>query len=274
MEFVPRHPLVGDGWRALYYCPDCGSLASYRHKSRKIFSCQACGRQFSVTSGTIFAGRKMAIRDLLVAIAIFVNGAKGHSALQLSRDLDCQYKTAFVLAHKLREALGAETKQPHPPLIFVIISVISDGEMKSEELIMSASQVKFDSFDEPTRSQAIAALKVLDADDGHDVKLLVGSGLAQILRRFVQVALDAGGVAYGPLSSDLSPEQAGKILGISRPLVVQRMEDGRLLFHYVGAHRRCSLKDVLELKVVEDKQNQIMHQLYDELDALEPDHKP
>jgi hypothetical protein len=40
-----------------------------------------------------------------LAIAIFVNGAKGHSALQLSRDLDCQYKTAFVLAHKIREAL-------------------------------------------------------------------------------------------------------------------------------------------------------------------------
>ena len=139
---------------------------------------------------------------------------------------------------------------------------------------MSTSQVKFDSFDEPTRNQAMAALKVLDANDGHDVKLPVGSGLAQILRRFVQVALDAGGVAYGPLSSDLSPEQAGKILGISRPLVVQRMEDGRLPFHYVGAHRRCSLKDVLELKAVEEKQIQIMHQLYDELDALEPNHKP
>ncbi len=49
-------------------------------------------------------------KDLLVAIAIFVNGAKGISALQLSRDLDCQYKTAFVLAHKLREAMGAEMK--------------------------------------------------------------------------------------------------------------------------------------------------------------------
>lgn len=33
---------------------------------------------------------------------------KGHSALQLSRDLDCQYKTAFVLSHKIREALAAE----------------------------------------------------------------------------------------------------------------------------------------------------------------------
>jgi len=46
-------------------------------------------------------------RDYLLAIAIFVNGAKGHSALQLSRDLDCQYKSAYVLAHKLREAVAA-----------------------------------------------------------------------------------------------------------------------------------------------------------------------
>jgi hypothetical protein len=37
-----------------------------------------------------------------------MNGAKGHSALQLSRDLDCQYKTAFVMAHKIREALASE----------------------------------------------------------------------------------------------------------------------------------------------------------------------
>jgi hypothetical protein len=37
-----------------------------------------------------------------------VNGAKGHSALQLSRDLDVQYKTAFVLSHKIREAMASE----------------------------------------------------------------------------------------------------------------------------------------------------------------------
>ena len=66
--------------------------------------------QFSVTSGTIFASRKMAYTDLVAAICITVNAAKGLSMLQLSRDLDCQYKTAFVLSHKLREALAAETK--------------------------------------------------------------------------------------------------------------------------------------------------------------------
>jgi transposase-like protein len=89
-------------------CPACGCYAVYTFKARRIFKCKGCDGQFSITSGTIFASRKMAIRDLLAAIAIFVNGAKGYSALQLSRDLGCQYKTAFVLAHKLREAMGAE----------------------------------------------------------------------------------------------------------------------------------------------------------------------
>jgi len=79
----------------------------YTYTARRLFKCKACGSQFSLTSGTIFASRKLAIRDYLAAIAIFVNGAKGYSALHLSRDLDVQYKTAFVLAHKLREALGA-----------------------------------------------------------------------------------------------------------------------------------------------------------------------
>src|SRR6266481_3044712 len=91
-------------------CPRCGCVAVYTYATRKLFKCKACNHQFSVTSGTIFASRKLPIRDYLLAIAIFVNGAKGHSALQLSRDLDCQYKTAFVLSHKLREAVAAESK--------------------------------------------------------------------------------------------------------------------------------------------------------------------
>lgn len=73
-----------------------------------MWRCKGCGWQFSVTSGTIFAARKLSIRDILAAIALFTNGAKGMSALQLSRDLDVQYKTAFVLAHKMREAMAAE----------------------------------------------------------------------------------------------------------------------------------------------------------------------
>lgn len=90
------------------YCPRCGCIEVRALATRPVWKCGACKYQFSVTSGTIFNNRKRPIRDYLLAIAIFVNGAKGHSALQLSRDLGCQYKTAFVLAHKLREAIASE----------------------------------------------------------------------------------------------------------------------------------------------------------------------
>ncbi|MBO9498921.1 MAG: IS1595 family transposase [Novosphingobium sp.] len=89
-------------------CPRCGCVEVYNISTRRKFKCVGCHHQFSVTSGTIFASRKMSFGDLLAAIAIFVNGAKGVAALQLSRDLDCQYKTAFVLTHKLREAMAQE----------------------------------------------------------------------------------------------------------------------------------------------------------------------
>jgi transposase-like protein len=90
------------------FCSRCGCVELYACKAENRWKCKGCGYRFSVTSGTIFASHKLPLRDLLMAIAIFVNGAKGYSALQLSRDLDVQYKTAFVLAHKIREALCAK----------------------------------------------------------------------------------------------------------------------------------------------------------------------
>lgn len=86
-------------------CPACGCLEHYDLKSRPVWKCKGCAKQFSVTSGTIFHSRKLSLRDYLGAIAIFTNGAKGYSALQLSRDLGIDYKAAFVLLHKLREAI-------------------------------------------------------------------------------------------------------------------------------------------------------------------------
>jgi transposase-like protein len=91
-------------------CPRCGCCESYSITSRRRFKCVGCYHQYSVTSGTIFASRKLSFTDLLAAIVIFVNGAKGVSALQVSRDLDVQYKTAFVLSHKLREAMALELR--------------------------------------------------------------------------------------------------------------------------------------------------------------------
>jgi transposase-like protein len=74
------------------------------------FRCKACRKDFSITSGTLFAFHKMPLRNYLAAIAIFINEVKGKSALALSRDLGTAYMTSYVLAHKLREAMASELK--------------------------------------------------------------------------------------------------------------------------------------------------------------------
>jgi hypothetical protein len=93
--------------RGVACCPQCGTENVYWLATRKQWRCKekACKHTFSVTSGTIFANHKLPLRIYLAAIALYSNTAKGVSALQVSRDLNVQYKTAFVLMHKLRESL-------------------------------------------------------------------------------------------------------------------------------------------------------------------------
>jgi transposase-like protein len=86
-------------------CPQCGCPVAYVYRCRRLFKCKGCHRQFSVTSGTLFASRKLPFKILLFAIGLLVNAAKGISSLQASRDLDIHAKTTFVLLHKLRCAL-------------------------------------------------------------------------------------------------------------------------------------------------------------------------
>lgn len=95
-------------------CPGCGSLDPYVLVRDRKWGCRvsACRLQFTITSKTVFASRKLEFRTLLAAIAIFANGVLGVSALRLRRELGVAYKTAFVLLHKLREALAIDYDQP------------------------------------------------------------------------------------------------------------------------------------------------------------------
>src|SRR3954447_17859138 len=94
-------------------CPHCGGVDAYdcrRLKGAPRFRCRACVKDFTITSGTLFASHKLPLRCYLAAIAIFCNEVKGKSALAISRDLNVSYKCAFVLLHKLREAMAEEMK--------------------------------------------------------------------------------------------------------------------------------------------------------------------
>lgn len=71
---------------------------------------------------------------------------------------------------------------------------------------------------------------------------------------------------------ELSPNDAAGILGISRPLVVHRMDIGDLRFRYVGKHRRAKLKDILALKTKIDAQQAAMEALAENTETLMRDH--
>ena len=94
-------------------CPCCGCSICYecrRRADEPRWRCTACRGDFSLTSGTLFAWHKLPLRTYLLAVAVFCNEVKGKSLLALARELGVQYKTAFVLAHKLREAMAASVK--------------------------------------------------------------------------------------------------------------------------------------------------------------------
>ena len=94
-------------------CPKCGGLDAYEYRRETgalAFECRECKAHFSITSGTLFASHKLPLRSYLAAIAIFCNEVKGKSMLAMSRDLGLSYKAAFVLCHKMREAMAAELR--------------------------------------------------------------------------------------------------------------------------------------------------------------------
>ena len=96
------------------HCPRCGCFGLYQQRKATgllRWRCKACNYNFSITSGTLFAAHKMPLRSYLMAIAIFANEVKGKSMLAMARDLGTSYKTSFVLAHKMREAMAAEVRQ-------------------------------------------------------------------------------------------------------------------------------------------------------------------
>lgn len=91
-------------------CPVCGGFEHWSLVENRKWKCQhkECRAQFTVTSKTILSSRKMPYRDLLAAIAITVNGVLGAAAGRMIREMGFAYKTAFVLAHKLREAMAID----------------------------------------------------------------------------------------------------------------------------------------------------------------------
>jgi transposase-like protein len=94
------------GSRDTIQCPHCGTVGKHYWRVReKRWKCSGCDSAFSVTSGTLFAHRKKSLREIIVAVLMWINSAAGQPALELKRHMNTTYNTAFVLQQKMREAM-------------------------------------------------------------------------------------------------------------------------------------------------------------------------
>ena len=90
-------------------CPHCGVVdrsGALKGKSNRIglYKCYACRKPFTVKVGTIFEASHIQMRDWLCAIHLICSSKKGISANQLHRTLGITLKSAWFMAHRIREA--------------------------------------------------------------------------------------------------------------------------------------------------------------------------
>ncbi len=93
-------------WPKGIACPRCSGTTISRIKARKVFDCDGCRYQFSVTAGTLFHDSHLPLPKWFLAIYLMCESRKGMSANQLKRMLKVSYKTAWFLCHRIRAAMA------------------------------------------------------------------------------------------------------------------------------------------------------------------------
>ena len=91
-------------------CPHCGgveNITKLKGKSTRpgVHKCNQCRKPFTVTVGTIFERSKIGLNKWLLGFRLMAGSKKGISAHQLHRSLGVTYKTAWFMAHRIREAM-------------------------------------------------------------------------------------------------------------------------------------------------------------------------
>lgn len=98
-------------WADGIKCPYCGSSHISNCKEPMPHRCKSCRKHFSVRVGTVLEDSKLPLQKWLLAIYILINSKKGISSTKLAEYLGCTQKTAWFLAHRIREAWFSDDKK-------------------------------------------------------------------------------------------------------------------------------------------------------------------
>lgn len=108
-------------WADGVNCPHCGnadeaSIHRLEGKSHRpgLFQCNACRQHFTVTVGSVMERSKIPLAKWVLAFHLMASSKKGMSAHQLHRMLGVTYKTAWFMAHRIREAMKGDVASAGP----------------------------------------------------------------------------------------------------------------------------------------------------------------
>jgi transposase-like protein len=112
-----REHLESINWPNGPVCPHCGEtekVTRLQGKSHRagLIQCNLCGKNFTVTVGTVFERSKIPLNKWMLATYLIASSKKGFSAHQLHRSLGVTYKTAWFMMHRIREAMKPTDPEP------------------------------------------------------------------------------------------------------------------------------------------------------------------
>lgn len=93
----------------LITCPRCGSEKNSFVKTRKIWHCKGCKKQFTVKVGTIFEDSPIGLDKWLCAMWMLANCKNGVSSYEIHRAIGVTQKTAWFMLHRIRLAMKGKT---------------------------------------------------------------------------------------------------------------------------------------------------------------------
>ena len=104
-EAAARKDFEGKRWGGEVDCPHCGSLSIVEVKNHKPmpYRCRECRQHFSVRTGTVLAGSRLPLHKWLMAVFMMTTTRKGIPSTQMACELGISQKSAWFLAHRIRE---------------------------------------------------------------------------------------------------------------------------------------------------------------------------
>jgi ribosomal protein L37AE/L43A len=102
-----RAALEATRWPKGFACPACGGSArtTFERGGLPYWQCGACSRQTSLISGTVFEASMLPLSRWFLAMQLLTQSKNNVSALELGRQLGVSYRTAWLVKHKIMEAM-------------------------------------------------------------------------------------------------------------------------------------------------------------------------